>query len=248
LVNGGINIGTDNGYKTRMAAFREASHDSPWGIFPHKRTGSLPPTYQAGNDLEGQPLASHNTAPQPPTTSDSEAKDMMGARPETGESSAQLRQADMLGRERGTETGPATITQGVMRQRTTGRDESSTSTADNVKEPEKVKKSRTFFKHLTPKEPFTVRNQLSRTLFNSWINVLLVAAPAGIAINYVPQVNRIAVFVVNFIAIVPLAAMLGFATEEIALRTGETIGGLLNATFGYVHAMESVNLQCGHAD
>jgi Ca2+:H+ antiporter len=64
--------------------------------------------------------------------------------------------------------------------------------------------------------------------------VLLLAAPAGIAINYIPAVDRIAVFVVNFIAIVPLASMLGFATEEIALRTGETMGGLLNATFGYV--------------
>jgi Ca2+:H+ antiporter len=30
----------------------------------------------------------------------------------------------------------------------------------------------------------------------------------------------------------PLAAMLSYATEEIALRTGETLGGLLNATFG----------------
>ncbi|KPV76345.1 uncharacterized protein RHOBADRAFT_25405 [Rhodotorula graminis WP1] len=36
----------------------------------------------------------------------------------------------------------------------------------------------------------------------------------------------------SFIAIVPLAALLGFATEDIALRVGETIGGLLNATFG----------------
>lgn len=94
------------------------------------------------------------------------------------------------------------------------------------------KKDRTFFKHLTPKEPFTVRNQIQRTLFNSWLNVLLVAAPVGIAINYVPSVGGVAVFVVNFVAIIPLAAMLSFATEEIALRTGETLGGLLNATFG----------------
>ena len=47
-------------------------------------------------------------------------------------------------------------------------------------------------------------------------------------------VDPIIVFVVNFIAIIPLAAMLSFATEEIAIRTGETIGGLLNATFGSV--------------
>ncbi|KAL7921096.1 Ca2+ transporter [Trichoderma austrokoningii] len=101
---------------------------------------------------------------------------------------------------------------------------------DNSKS--KKPKENGIFRHVYPKEPFTVANQIQRTLLNSWINVLLVAAPVGIAINYVHSVNRIAVFVVNFIAIVPLAAMLSFATEEIALRTGETLGGLLNATFG----------------
>jgi Ca2+:H+ antiporter len=89
-----------------------------------------------------------------------------------------------------------------------------------------------LIRHVHPKQPFTVANQIQRTLLSSWINLLLVAAPVGIALNYVPSVNRIVIFVVNFIAIVPLAAMLSFATEEIALRTGETLGGLLNATFG----------------
>ncbi|PYH49252.1 hydrogen/calcium exchanger domain-containing protein [Aspergillus saccharolyticus JOP 1030-1] len=81
------------------------------------------------------------------------------------------------------------------------------------------------------KQKFTAVGQLKATLFNSWINVLLFAAPVGIALNYV-DVPPVAVFVVNFIAIIPLAAMLSYATEEIAMRTGETIGGLLNATFG----------------
>ncbi|KAF9873194.1 sodium calcium [Colletotrichum karsti] len=100
-------------------------------------------------------------------------------------------------------------------------------------EEEKPKKKKTgLIKHVEPKAPFTVANQLQRTLLNSWINILILAAPAGIAISYVGSVNKIAVFVVNFIAIIPLAAMLGFATEEIALRTGESLGGLLNATFG----------------
>lgn len=58
-----------------------------------------------------------------------------------------------------------------------------------------------------------------------------VPAPIGFALNYA-HANDIAIFVVNFIAIIPLAAMLSYATEEIALRTGETIGGLLNASFG----------------
>ncbi|KAF4846574.1 Vacuolar calcium ion transporter [Colletotrichum siamense] len=99
-------------------------------------------------------------------------------------------------------------------------------------EREKPKKQKSgLIRHVEPKQPFTVANQLQRTLLCSWINILILAAPAGIAISYV-NVSKIAVFVVNFIAIIPLAAMLGFATEEIALRTGESLGGLLNATFG----------------
>ncbi|KAL3467397.1 sodium/calcium transporter [Aspergillus heterothallicus] len=81
------------------------------------------------------------------------------------------------------------------------------------------------------KQKFTFVGQFKATVLNSWINILLVAAPVGIALNYV-DVPPVAVFVVNFIAIIPLAAMLSYATEEIALRTGETIGGLLNASFG----------------
>ena len=82
-----------------------------------------------------------------------------------------------------------------------------------------------------PKTKFTVMSQLKATVFNSWINILLIAVPVGIAVNYA-KVTPVAVFVVNFIGIIPLAAMLSYATEEIALRTGETLGGLLNATFG----------------
>jgi Ca2+:H+ antiporter len=80
---------------------------------------------------------------------------------------------------------------------------------------------------------YTVGNQLQRTLLNSWINVLLLAIPAGFALEYAHIDGKI-VFTVNFLAIIPLAAMLSYATEEIAHRTGETLGGLINATFGYV--------------
>ena len=102
---------------------------------------------------------------------------------------------------------------------------------DDSKDKKKKKESR-FLKHVEPKEPFTFVNQLQRTFLNSWINVLLIAAPVGIGLHFT-KVTPIVIFVVNFIAIIPLAAMLSFATEEIALRTGETLGGLLNATFGY---------------
>lgn len=69
------------------------------------------------------------------------------------------------------------------------------------------------------------------TLFHSWINVLLIFVPLGIiagAVNWPPTV----VFTLNFLAIIPLASLLSFATEELAAELGQTIGGLLNATFG----------------
>lgn len=77
--------------------------------------------------------------------------------------------------------------------------------------------------------------QFRAVLLGSWINVLLIAVPVGFAVYY----GKIGggpwpVFIVNFIAIIPLAAMLSYATEELALRVGETLGGLLNASFGYV--------------
>lgn len=82
-------------------------------------------------------------------------------------------------------------------------------------------------------EPIPVGQQLKTVLFPSWytINWLLVAIPVGIALHLTHQ-DPLAVFIVNFVAIVPLAAMLGMATEELALRVGEVIGGLLNASFG----------------
>ena len=96
-------------------------------------------------------------------------------------------------------------------------------------EQEKPKRRASLFKRDNQK--FTFASQLRATLLNSWINVLLVFVPIGIAVNYA-NVPKVGVFVINFIAIIPLAAMLSYATEEIALRVGETLGGLLNATFG----------------
>ena len=78
---------------------------------------------------------------------------------------------------------------------------------------------------------FTFKSQIRATILNSWINILLIASPVGIAVYYA-KINPVAVFVINFIAIIPLAGLLSYATEEIALRVGETLGGLLNASFG----------------
>lgn len=82
------------------------------------------------------------------------------------------------------------------------------------------------------KQPvITPWTQFKHVVFGSWVNILLLAVPAGFAVNYA-HLNGIVVFVVNFIAIVPLAGMLSYATEELAMHIGETLGGLLNASFG----------------
>ena len=78
----------------------------------------------------------------------------------------------------------------------------------------------------------SAKDQVCAVLFGSWINLLLLAVPVGFVVNYL-HVNSIAIFIVNFIAIIPLAAMLSYATEEISIRVGDTAGGLLHATFGW---------------
>lgn len=109
-----------------------------------------------------------------------------------------------------------------------------TDVEENRREPDDAPKKTPWYKGKKLKhEPFTVRNQLGATIFGSWVNLLLIAAPVGIALNYVGVDGKI-IFVVNFIAIIPLAGMLSFATEEISLHVGESLGGLLNASFGYV--------------
>lgn len=62
------------------------------------------------------------------------------------------------------------------------------------------------------------------------LNWLLLAFPIALWANAGHNVE--VAFIFSMVAIMPLAFLMGKATEEIALRTGETVGGLLNATFG----------------
>jgi Ca2+:H+ antiporter len=61
---------------------------------------------------------------------------------------------------------------------------------------------------------------------------LLVFVPVTIALEYFWHVSPTLIFFSACLAILPLAGWLGRATEHLAERTGEAIGGLLNATFG----------------
>lgn len=62
--------------------------------------------------------------------------------------------------------------------------------------------------------------------------VLLVFVPVAVVLEYWVHGDPVAIFVVSSLAIVPLAGLLGRATEHLAASLGEGIGGLLNATFG----------------
>ena len=63
------------------------------------------------------------------------------------------------------------------------------------------------------------------------LNWLLVFVPVAIALE-LWHASALAVFIASALAIVPLAGWMGRATEHLAERLGEGIGGLLNATFG----------------
>ncbi|CAK0833064.1 unnamed protein product [Prorocentrum cordatum] len=64
------------------------------------------------------------------------------------------------------------------------------------------------------------------------ISVLLVALPFGVASSLYGW-GHTWTFTLNFIALIPLAQILGNATEELAEGLqNDTLGGLLNATFG----------------
>jgi Ca2+:H+ antiporter len=65
------------------------------------------------------------------------------------------------------------------------------------------------------------------------LNWLLIFVPAALALRFIPAIaNPTALFICSAIAIVPVAGWIGRATEELAARVGEALGGLLNATFG----------------
>ena len=68
-------------------------------------------------------------------------------------------------------------------------------------------------------------------LFSNYVNLLLVFVPLGI-LSGLLHWGSTPTFVINFLAIIPLAALLSFATEELSAKLGQTLGGLMNATFG----------------
>jgi Ca2+:H+ antiporter len=61
---------------------------------------------------------------------------------------------------------------------------------------------------------------------------LLALSPLVVALDLLGAASKLTIFVLAAVALVPLALLIGEATENAAYYTGPAVGGLLNATFG----------------
>jgi Ca2+:H+ antiporter len=64
------------------------------------------------------------------------------------------------------------------------------------------------------------------------MNWLLLFVPIAVGLEVLAPERYLLIFITSALAILPLAAWMGRATEQLAERMGEGVGGLLNATFG----------------
>lgn len=228
----------------KRAARKEAWYGDSYNPFRKNMQRTRTWSGNGANDIEanadgadGRPLSVSQTEPNYPPRSPDEG-DAIG-RPSSKENEMHMTSARTTTNSRGEKVREADSEETAVERQSAAQEDGKPRKRfgmfkkhDNSKEGDDKPKKRPWYKGKVLKhKPFTVRNQLGATIFNSWINILLLAAPVGIALNYA-GVNGKIVFVVNFIAIIPLAGMLSFATEEIALHVGESLGGLLNASFG----------------
>jgi Ca2+:H+ antiporter len=83
------------------------------------------------------------------------------------------------------------------------------------------------------RETDTDRQSLSRWLLGpeGWPYVLVPLIPLALVLEFT-HASASLIFITAALGIVPTAALMGKATEELAARSGPGIGGLLNVTFG----------------
>lgn len=77
----------------------------------------------------------------------------------------------------------------------------------------------------------TLNSRQQMSTKNIILLVLLLFIPVSLAAHFLKW-GELIVFITAGLAILPLAAWMGTATEEIAVVVGPSMGGLLNATFG----------------
>jgi len=67
---------------------------------------------------------------------------------------------------------------------------------------------------------------------DGWPYLLVPFIPAAILLEFVFHASPLVLFGISAAGVIPTAALMGRATEELAVRSGPGIGGLLNVTFG----------------
>ena len=82
----------------------------------------------------------------------------------------------------------------------------------------------------------TATEGIARSRFRPRLEWLLVFVPVALVLELAHGPGT-AIFFTAALAILPLAGIIGHATEDLAIRSGPQVGGLLNATFGNVTEM-----------
>lgn len=109
----------------------------------------------------------------------------------------------------------------------------------------KSERIRTLFTPTRPLGPRpTYAASFMATLKYTPLNICLVFIPVSWALHFTHQ-SATLVFVFSALGIIPLAALLGLGTEQIALRTSQSVGGLLNATLGNIVEMIIAGIALG---
>ncbi|KAG8064059.1 hypothetical protein GUJ93_ZPchr0004g39660 [Zizania palustris] len=115
--------------------------------------------------------------------------------------------------------------------------------------PEELQEKTGGFQRIAGSVIWENSGSLKIVFLKSKLNVLIPCGFLAILVNYVTHRHGW-VFSLSLLGIVPLAERLGFATEQLALFTSPTVGGILNATFGNatelvisIHALRSGKLR-----
>src|ERR1700748_1030319 len=85
---------------------------------------------------------------------------------------------------------------------------------------------------IAPRMEMTAVMQLLKEIRHTPLLWMLLFVPAVLIAETAAPHSHTLLFVLAVLAIVPLAALLSHATEAVAARTGDAVGGLLNATLG----------------
>jgi len=81
------------------------------------------------------------------------------------------------------------------------------------------------------RQPDTTLDHALVMLRQSWLNWLLLFIPVSLLLKFIHGLDAW-LFVVAAFSLIPLAGLIGTATEELSVHTGPVGGGILNAAFG----------------